>query len=96
VELILDRQNTKQGLGFVVGERVVDLKTLSNILATIFGVGTTVVPILFSLRPSDASVLGSEAVASTCGLTESQTATVRNILDLMNVSDTCTNLTLFG
>ena len=96
VELILDRQNTKQGLGFVVGERVVDLKTLSNILATIFGVGTTVVPILFSLRPSDASGLDSEAVASTCGLTESQTATVRNILDLMNVSDTCTNLTLFG
>jgi hypothetical protein len=63
-------------------------------VATIFGVGSTVVPIMFSLRPSDASGL-DEAAASTCDLTESQTATVRNILDLMNVSDTCTNLTLF-
>ena len=64
-------------------------------MATIFGVGSTVVPIMFSLRPSDASGL-DEAAASTCDLTESQTATVWNILDLMNVSDTCTNLTLFG
>eukprot|EP01051_Picozoa_sp_SAG22_P002608 SAG22_NODE_118_length_19263_cov_16.155813_20_plen_241_part_00 len=32
IELILDRQNTKQGLGFCVGYRVMDLKTLGNIL----------------------------------------------------------------
>lgn len=52
IELILDRQNTKQGLGFTVGYRVMDLKTLNNILAGIAGFATTAVPILFSLRPS--------------------------------------------
>eukprot|EP01050_Picozoa_sp_SAG11_P012246 SAG11_NODE_1350_length_5137_cov_2.743152_7_plen_313_part_00 len=54
IELIVDRQNTKKGLGFTVGYRVLDLKTLGNIMAAIAGVATTAVPILFTLRPSTA------------------------------------------
>ena len=38
--------------GFTVGHRVMDLKTLGNILAGLAGFASTVVPILFSLRPS--------------------------------------------
>merc|ERR1711865_99741 len=52
VERILNNENTKQGLGFTVGYRVMDLKTLGNIVAGIVGVASTAVPILFSLRPS--------------------------------------------
>jgi len=86
VEKILDRQNTKQGLGFVVGERVVDLKTLNNIVATIFGIGTTVVPILFSLRPDagDGDIIsGSDA----CALTSTQVTMIRSSMLARN--ETC-------
>ena len=51
VERILDRQNTQQGLGFMVREGVVDLKTLFTIMAGMCGVLTIACPILFSLRP---------------------------------------------
>ena len=74
VEQILDRQNTKQGLGFCVGHRVVDLKTLGNIVAAIIGIATTAVPILFSLRPSTASDgVGLES----CGLSAAEQDSVR-------------------
>ena len=53
VEKILDRENTKQDLGFTVGYRVMDLKTLGNIVAGIGGLAITAVPILISLRPSE-------------------------------------------
>jgi hypothetical protein len=86
-EKILDRQNTKQGLGFVVGERVVDLKTLNdNIVATIFGIGTTVVPILFSLRPDagDGDIIsGSDA----CALTSTQVTMIQSSMLARN--ETC-------
>ena len=74
MEQILDRENTKQGLGFCVGHRVVDLKTLGNIVAAIVGVATTAVPILFSLRPSTASDgVGLES----CGLSAAEQDSVR-------------------
>ena len=38
---LLQRQNTKQGLGFTVGYRVMDLKTLGNILGGIGGVASS-------------------------------------------------------
>ena len=85
VEQILDRQNTKQGLGFCVGHRVVDLKTLGNIMGAIVGIATTAVPILFSLRPSTASDgVGLES----CELTELQTDAIRGLAGLFNASCT--------
>eukprot|EP01052_Picozoa_sp_SAG31_P020158 SAG31_NODE_1503_length_8079_cov_5.930827_7_plen_430_part_00 len=81
VEHILDRENTKQGLGFCVGHRVVDLKTLGNIVVAIVGVATTVVPILFSLRPSVVSI-GDDV----CSLTTSEIATIQGMMMDRNVS----------
>ena len=89
VERILDRQNTKQGLGFVVGERVVDLKTLNNITATIFGIGTTVVPILFSLRPNIAADDATTSIGA-CEVTELQ----NNMVWSLFRNSTCGNLTI--
>ena len=84
VELILSNENTKQGLGFCVGHRVVDLKTLGNIVAAIVGIATTAVPILFSLRPSAASDgVGSGAQ---CELNELQTNAIRGLAGLFNAS----------
>ena len=84
VELILSNQSTKQGLGFCVGHRVVDLKTLGNIVAAIVGIATTAVPILFSLRPSTASDgVGSGAQ---CELNELQTNAIRGLAGLFNAS----------
>ena len=83
MEQILDRQNTKQGLGFCVEHRVVDLKTLGNIVAGIVGVATTAVPILFSLRPSTASDgVGLES----CELTEAQLVSIRAAMFGRNAS----------
>ena len=82
VEQILDRQNTKQGLGFCVGHRVVDLKTLGNIIACIIGIATTAVPILFSLRPSTASI-GDDV----CSLTTSEIATIQGTM--MDRNESC-------
>ena len=83
VEQILDRENTKQGLGFCVGHRVVDLKTLGNIVAAIVGVATTAVPILFSLRPSTVS---DGVGVGQCELNELQTNAIRGLAGLFNAS----------
>ena len=83
VEQILDRENTKQGLGFCVGHRVVDLKTLGNIVAAIAGVATTAVPILFSLRPSTVGIIGDDV----CSLTTSQIATIQGTM--MDRNESC-------
>lgn len=88
VEKILDRQNAKQGLGFTVGYRVMDLKTLGNILATIAGVASTVVPILFSLRSS----MGSIGTDDACELTTTEITTIQS---LMSRNETCAyNITI--
>jgi hypothetical protein len=86
VEKILDRQNTKQGLGFTVGQRVMDLKTLGNIVAAIGGFATTAVPILFSLRPSTVSI-GADA----CDLSAAQVAIVKGAAQvaIMMGNETC-------
>ena len=92
MEQILDRQNTKQGLGFCVGHRVVDLKTLWNIVAAIVGVATTAVPILFSLRPSTASI-GDDV----CSLTASEIAIFQSASEIamMGRNESCAyNMTL--
>jgi hypothetical protein len=87
IEKILDRQNTKQGLGFTIGHRVLDLKTLGNIVAAIAGVATTAVPILFSLRPSTVDI-GTDV----CSLSASQVATIQGV---MMGTETCSyNVTL--
>ena len=86
IEKILDPQNTKQGLGFTVGNRVMDLKTLGNILAGIVGGATTAVPILFSLRPSKVAI-GEDV----CSLTA--TSVIRS--EMMSHNESCTfNVTL--
>ena len=86
VEQILDRQNTKQGLGFCVGHRVVDLKTLGNIVVAIVGFATTVVPILFSLRPGMASDgVGQES----CGLSAAEQEAVRAMVGSWANSSMC-------
>lgn len=81
VELILDRENTKQGLGFCVGYRVMDLKTFGNIVAAMAGVATTAVPIMISLRPRT-----TEASTGVCELTTTEIATIQS---LMSRNDTC-------
>ena len=86
VELILSNENTNQGLGFCVGYRVVDLKTLGNIMAAIVGIATTAVPILFSLRPSTAS--DGVGLGGQCELTELQTDAIRGLAGLFNASCT--------
>ena len=68
----LNNQNTKQGLGFTVGHRVMDLKTLSNILAGLVGFASTAVPILFSLRPSTTEI-GDEV----CGVSAALVAMIK-------------------
>ena len=86
VEQILNNQNTRQGLGFCVGHRVVDLKTLGNIVAAIVGVATTAVPILFSLRPSTASDgVGLES----CGLSAAEQEAVRAMVGSWENSSMC-------
>jgi len=65
VELIKNGQNRQQGLGFTVCTNVVDLKLLGTILIALSGVWTTVVPIMFALRPGAAG----ESVADICSLT---------------------------
>ena len=88
VEEILNNQNTKQGLGFTVGYRVMDLKTLGNILAAIGGFATTAVPILFSLRPNTVSI-GDDA----CGLTDTEVTMLQSSMLMRN--ETCAyNMTL--
>ena len=86
VELILSNENTNQGLGFCVGYRVVDLKTLGNIMAAIVGIATTAVPILFSLRPSTASI-GDDV----CSLTASEIATIQGTIRgiMMGHNESC-------
>ena len=86
VEQILDRQNTKQGLGFCVGHRVVDLKTLGNIVAVIVGAATTAVPVLFSLRPGTASV---GAGLESCGLSAAEQEAVRAMVGSWANSSMC-------
>ena len=58
-----------------------DLKTLGNIVAGIIGIATTAVPILFSLRPSTASI-GDDV----CSLTTSEIATIQGMMMDRNVS----------
>ena len=68
-----------------VGHRVVDLKTLGNIVAAIVGVATTAVPILFSLRPSTASDgVGLES----CGLSAAEQAAFQTTASLFTASCT--------
>ena len=81
VELILDRQNTKQGLGFTVGNRVMDLKTLGNIIVGIAGLASTAVPILFSLRPNTIS-----AGVDACSLTTTEIAIFQSTMMARNES----------
>ena len=86
VEQILNNQNTRQGLGFCVGHRVVDLKTLGNIVAGIIGIATTAVPILFSLRPSTVSDgVGLES----CGLSAAEQEAVRAVVGSWENSSMC-------
>ena len=92
MEQILNNQNTRQGLGFCVGYRVVDLKTLGNIVAAIVGVATTAVPVLFSLRPSKVS-LGDDV----CSLTASEIAIFQSASEIamMGRNESCAyNMTL--
>jgi hypothetical protein len=68
VELILDRQNRRQGLGFTVAKILVDLRMLGTILLTLASFGTTVVPIMFALRPGAAGEESSAAGMDICSL----------------------------
>jgi hypothetical protein len=90
VEKILSNENTKQGLGFIVGYRVMDLKTLGNIMAGIAGVASTAVPILFSLRPSTVSTgdIG-DRVCGLSSLSASLLATIQGAVTGMG-NETCT------
>ena len=86
---LLQRQNTKQGLGFTVGYRVMDLKTLGNILGGIGGVASTAVPLLFSLRPSSVEI-GDKV----CSLSASMVASIQATVAGMG-NETCSyNITV--
>lgn len=89
IELILNNQNSQQGLGFTMGHRVMDLKTLGNIVVGIVGVATTAVPILFSLRPSSVEI-GDDV----CSLSPALVTSIQSVVTGMG-DDTCSyNMTL--
>eukprot|EP01048_Picozoa_sp_COSAG05_P016630 COSAG05_NODE_2168_length_3442_cov_11.691295_1_plen_93_part_00 len=86
---MLNNENTKQGLGFTVGYRVMDLKTLGNILAGLAGFASTAVPILFSLRPSTMEI-GDEV----CTLSASMVTSIQSTVAGMG-NETCSyNVTI--
>jgi hypothetical protein len=76
VELIKNGQNRQQGLGFTVCTNVVDLKMLGTILIALSGVWTTVVPVIFALRPGTAG----ESVADICSLTGAVDHAIKTML----------------
>ena len=81
IELMLDRENTKQGAGFVVLGRVIDMKTLGNILGALVSIGSTTVPIMWSLRPEH-----SNEATTPCALTEIETRTIRAAISHISCS----------
>ena len=90
IETILDRENTQQGLGFTVGGRILNMMTLSNIVGAVFGVLVVVIPVIFSLAPTDAAVSdGVLTSASSCALTEVQIAGLAAWRDLLGNATSC-------
>ena len=72
-----------------------DLRTLGNIIAAIVGIATTVVPVLFSLRPAAVKV---DDDVSSCGLTSSQQLLIESQVQstLSAINSSCAfNLTIF-
>lgn len=47
----LDRTNYKQGLGFVAGGKVLDRGTLKTIFVAVSGALSTVLPVIYALKP---------------------------------------------
>jgi len=84
LEKLLDRKNTRQGLGLVVFGTVIDTKTLNKIRMGLLSGATTVVPIVLALRPS-ASV--EEGVPSGgCSITDAQEAALAALVASFNQS----------
>lgn len=63
--LTLERLNNQQGLGFLVWGRVIDKRTLNIIMASVFSVFSTVLPIIVTLLP-DGSATGTAADGRNC------------------------------
>jgi hypothetical protein len=53
LERLLDRCNQMQGLGFVIGEKVLDRRSLRTIFVALVGAMSTIVPVLVALRPAE-------------------------------------------
>jgi hypothetical protein len=87
VEKILDRQNTKQGAGFVVFGRVVDTKSLVNIIGMLVSGGTIILPVFYSLHHEDTSTDGLQL--SPCALAPTQTAAIRSVVSSWQNSSVC-------
>jgi hypothetical protein len=62
--------NRGQGLGFVAGGRVLDLRTLQVVFAGVVSLLSTVLPILIAMRPA----IGGDEV---CGVTANEIELVR-------------------
>eukprot|EP01047_Picozoa_sp_COSAG01_P062364 COSAG01_NODE_7919_length_2992_cov_4.821984_3_plen_286_part_00 len=88
VELMLRNQNVEQGLGFVVWGRVVDLRTFGNIIAGLVGIGSTVLPILFTLQQSAIMPADSESNDASCELSEAQKVALQSTAQLINANCT--------
>ena len=56
--------NSGAGLGFIVAGKVVDRATLKTIFVQVFGLLSTVVPLILALKPEPV-VAGSDACAAT-------------------------------
>ena len=83
LELILDRQNSKQGVGFIVFGRLVDIKTLGNIVGALVSAGLVVLPVIYSLRPHDTQRFSSD---DACGLSNDQRLTAQGLFATWNAS----------
>ena len=91
LERSLERCNRGQGLGFVVGGRVMDRRTLQLIGASMCGALTTVVPLIFGLNPPTSFV---NINMEMCALSDTQTASVQAALLDANASCSYDNVTL--
>ena len=90
IEKILDRQNTKQGLGFVVVGRVLDMKTLGNIVASLASAALVVLPVIYSLRPERAETTANAGLGDPCALSAVEAiSAVDTIRAVLSQNATC-------
>jgi hypothetical protein len=75
MERVLRQENKGSGIGFVVGHKVVDRRTLGTILVGMSGVLGTIVPVILALQPN-ARHVGELP----CSLSPTQVSVIQGVL----------------